>query len=195
MPEVFEQGECMIQAIQENPTFRTVYEVWDSLRTDGQLVPTRDRFNPMSLGAALPNVVLVARVARGCYEYRVMGTAVAARQQENPIGFNMLEYFVPEVREFLSDWFEAMTFHACGTITTMDLVYNNDPERGARALGLPMLGKGGEGHYFLFGNHAWGEHHPDDLGGLVSAGANHLDCFGIDIGAGLPSLANEPVRG
>lgn len=184
----------MIKAIQDNPTFTAVYQVWDSLREHGEMVPTRDRFNPMALGPVLPNVVLVERVERGRYEYRVMGTAVAARQQENPVGFNMLEYFVPEVREFLTTWFESMAYHPCGSITTMDLIYNNDPERGARALGLPMLGKGGVGHYFLFGNHAWGESDAYDLGGLVSAGAKHLDCFGVDIGAGMPALGNEPLR-
>lgn len=185
----------MQKSIQENPIFKAVYEVWDSLRTGDELVPTRDKFNPMALGAALPNVVLVERVSRARYEYRVMGTAVSARQQENPIGFNMLEYFVPEVREFLSNWFEAMTFQPCGTITSMDLIYNNDPKRGAQALGLPMLGKGGMHDYYLFGNYAWGEHHPDDLGGLVSAGANKLSCVGIDIGARLPGhLTDQPDR-
>ncbi|WP_262692151.1 PAS domain-containing protein [Kordiimonas aestuarii] len=184
----------MIRCIQDNPIFRTVYEVWDSLRVDGELVPTRDKFNPMALGAALPNVVLVERVDRARYEYRVMGTAVAARQQENPVGFNMLEYFVPEVREFLAGWFEAMSFYGCGTLTSMDLVYNNDPKRAAQALGLPLLGRGGLGHYYLFGNYAWGDGPADDLGGLVSAGANDLGCIGVDIGAGLPNLPNQPTR-
>ncbi len=195
MPKFSNGADVMMQSIEENAIFRAVYQVWDSLRTDGQMVPTRDRFNPMALGAALPNVVLVKRVSRGRYEYRVMGTAVSARQQANPVGFNMLEYFVPEVREFLSNWFEAMTFQPCGSITTMDLIYNNDPDRGAKALGLPLLGKGGMGDYFLFGNYAWGEHHPDDLGGLVSAGARELNCVGVDIGAGLPGhLGGEPDR-
>ncbi|WP_417459667.1 PAS domain-containing protein [Kordiimonas sp.] len=184
----------MIQAIQDNKIFRTVYAVWDELRDDGQVMPTRDGFNPMALGAMLPNIVLVERVDRAHYEYRVMGTAVSARQQENPVGFNMLEYFVPEVREFLADWFEAMTFYGCGTITSMDLVYNNEADRGAQVLGLPLRGKGGEGHYYLFGNHAWGEKHPDELGGLISAGANHLECIGVDIGKGLPDLPVQPVR-
>lgn len=182
----------MLKAIEDNEIFRAVFEVWDSLRSDGQIIPTRDGFNPMSLGPALPNIVLVQRVGRGHYEYRVMGTAVSARQQENPVGFNMLEYFVPDVREFLSDWFEAMSSHGCGTLTTMDLVYNNEAGRGAQVLGLPLLGKGGEGDYYLFGNYAWGEKHPDELGGLISAGANHLECVGVDIGAGVPKLANQP---
>lgn len=184
----------MIQTIQDNEIFRAVYKVWDDLRSEGQIMPTRDGFNPMSLGPVLPNIVLVERMGRGHYEYRVMGTAVSARQQENPVGFNMLEYFVPHVRDFLANWFEAMTFHGCGTITSMDLIYHGESGRGAQVLGLPMRGKRGEGNYYLFGNYAWGEKHADELGGLISAGANHLECIGVDVGNGLPDLPVAPAR-
>jgi len=185
----------MHQIIENSPLFRAIYTVWDNLRDEGQLVPTRDRFNPMALGAELEHVVLVERMDRGRYEYRVMGTAVSNRLSANPVGVNMLDYFVPEVRDFLIDWFEAMTFHACGVVTEMDMIYRNDPNRSACVFGLPLLGKGGKGHYYLFGNQVRkpkpGE---QQLNGVVSAGEYFLECTGIDIGAALPDLPNLPSR-
>ncbi len=104
-------------------------------------MPTRDTFNPMDLAPVLPNVVLVERMGVGCYEYRVAGTAVSERIQANPVGLNMLDYFVPEVQAFLTEWFEAMTFHPCAVLTRMQLVYGSDGNRSATVLGLPLLGK------------------------------------------------------
>lgn len=190
----------MNEIIENSPLFRAIYKVWDQLRTDGQVVPTRDSFNPMALARVLPNVVLVERVARGQYEYRVMGTAVSERLQANPVGFNMLEYFVPQVRGFLTDWFEAMTFHPCAVLTRTHLVYESSPDRAATVLGLPLLGKGGNRNYYLFGNEVWrpkpGDNYGvvgNNLGGIITAGEQFLQCQGFDIGAGVPPLANQPM--
>ncbi|TNE67153.1 MAG: PAS domain-containing protein [Alphaproteobacteria bacterium] len=182
----------MIQAINDSPIFRAVYEVWDSLRADGETVPTRDRFNPMALGAVLPNVVLVERTEPGSYIYRVAGTAVNERMKVDAVGVNMLDYFVADVRPFLTTWFEAMLSHACGTITRMDLVHQNDPKRSVQVLGLPMFGRGGHGVYYLFGNDAWHPKVTDDYGQFVNAGGHYLECHGVDIGAGIPDLPNVP---
>ncbi|MCJ9428288.1 PAS domain-containing protein [Kordiimonas marina] len=185
----------MHQIIESSPLFRTIYKVWDKLRDEDQVVPTRDRFNPMALGSDLENVVLVERVDRGRYEYRVMGTAVSTRMSSNPVGTNILDYFLPDAQEFLTDWFEAMTFQACGVVTELDMVYKNDPNRSVCIFGLPIRGKGGKGYYYLFGNQARkpkpGE---QQLDGVVSAGEYFLECTGIDIGAGLPDLPNMPAR-
>lgn len=185
----------MNEVVRQNRVFSAVYDVWDKLRKPGELVPTRDRFNPMALSEALPEVVLVERVARGRYEYRLLGTAINERLGDNPVGVNMLDYFAPKVRAFVTDWFEAIAFHPCGAATRADMEFENDPDRFVHAFGLPLLGKGGEGQFYLYCHDAWRPQPGDNLGHIVSVGGSYIETEAVDIGAGRPLLPNMPGSG
>lgn len=175
----------MAKPDQFDAKFRAFFDAWASFRGPDEVLPKWDNFRPSVFVDMLPDVSLVQRQERGKYYYCLLGSEMDNRLGYDPTGFNQLDILHPRLRDFVTDWFEAIIDVPCGAYSEFSIELRYDRSMSLKSLSLPLLDQEGEPNWFLYFHDAGEARTGIEFGDLLSFGEQFAKMTAIDLGAGL----------
>lgn len=159
---------------------------WWGLPRDG-LVPLRSAFDPLSVPALLPHMMITDLAEPGVVRIRLMGTAMVASFGFDPTGRDYLDLVAPERRAAALAGFTVPAGHPCGMRVLGENRYEDGRAMAVEALTFPFRRDDGAGMQLVF----VGSNVDTTLGpwpGLGRTTVFHVfERQFIDIGAGVPA--------
>ncbi len=125
----------MLQALEEE--YRHLIGLWKGART-GQGVPTRERFDPMSLRGLVARVHLLEFEEQDKLIFRLSGANEQARLGENPKGEDYLALVDAPARAYLGRNMHNMLFHPTGLVFTTEEIHADGSRITTRFIALPL---------------------------------------------------------
>ena len=172
--------------------FRTFFDAWASFRSPGETLPRWSDFRPAPFGSLLAEISLVQRHERGKYIYCLLGSDLDDRLGFDSTGLNQLDLLAPRVRDFVTDWFEAIMQVPCGAYSDFSIELRNSQDMSIKSLSLPLLDEGGVANWFLYFHDAGQAYAGLPFGELISFGDGYVKMRPVDLGAGVETdLAQE----
>jgi hypothetical protein len=171
--------------------FKTFTNIWAAFRKPGQLVPSWKNVKPMQFGELLSDVTMVKKYGPRDYRYHLLGSVVNLKMGADPVGEPFLKFVPGHLHDYAYEWLETVASTPCAAWHEMSLEF----ERGVRryeALNLPIVGNDGLIDTFLYYNKGWRPEPGENLGRMISSGAQLFNIQPVDIGAGLPD--SLPMR-
>ena len=160
--------------------------LWWSLPRDG-LVPLRSAFDPLSVPALLPHMMICDLSEPGVVRIRLMGTGMVKSFGFDPTGRDYLDLVEPERREAALAGFKVPASHPCGMRVLGENRYANGKTMAVEAVSFPFRRDDRAGMQMVF----VGSNIDRDLGPWPDL--DHTETFHvferhfIDIGAGVPA--------
>jgi len=160
--------------------------LWWSLPRDG-LVPLRSAFDPLSVPALLPHMMICDLSEPGVVRIRLMGTGMVKSFGFDPTGRDYLDLVEPERREAALAGFMVPASHPSGMRVLGENRYANGKTMAVEAVSFPFRRDDRAGMQMVF----VGSNIDRDLGPWPDL--DHTETFHvferhfIDIGAGVPA--------
>lgn len=125
----------MLQALEEE--YRHLIGLWKEART-GQGVPTRERFDPMTLRGLVSRVHLLEFEGPDKLIFRLSGTNEQARLGEDPKGEDYLAMVDAPARDYLLLYMHPVLFHPAALVVTTEEIHADGSRIPTRFIVLPL---------------------------------------------------------
>ncbi len=169
--------------------FIPFYDVWSAFREPGQVVPLWQNVRPMMFGDLLAHVTMVKKYGPRDYRYRLLGSEVNLKMGDDPVGEDFFKYLPTHLHDYAYKWLDKIVAQPCAAWHEMSLEFANNKSRRYESLNLPIMGSDGQIDTFLYYNKGWQPQPGENLGPLLSSGAEFFTIEPVDVGAGIPDTA------
>gem|GEM_PF-2231096 len=171
----------------------SVYD--DILGAAGGGLPSRQAFDPTSLGKYLTNSVLYDVSNRDRVVFRIVGETMRSHFRVNPVGRCYLDFVPDERRQRALTSFRHCAEIPCGMLSRTRQVFASGVSRYCEAVGVPLMGDSSDGvaTHLLFVDSPTEvglPHHTDDSPFRF---AQMLERRFIDLGHGVPDRFEDLV--
>lgn len=171
--------------------FIPFFDVWAAFRAPGEVVPLWKNVRPMKFGDLLANVTMVKKYGPRDYRYRLLGSEVNLKMGDDPVGEDFFKYLPKHLHDYANTWLDNIIAQPCAAWHEMSLEFARDSSHRYESLNLPIRGEDGTIDTFLYYNKGWQPRPGENLGPLVSSGAQFFTIVPVDIGAGIPDAVPQ----
>lgn len=171
----------------------TAYESIMASTADG--LPSRDAFDPMSLGKYLANTVLYDVSDRNHVVFRIVGETMKSHFRSNPVGRCYLEFVPDERRQRALSAFRHCAEIPCGMLSRTRQVFTSGVSRYCEAIGVPLMGPASNGFatHLLFVDSPASIGKPNTSDDSPFRFAQMLERRFVDLGFGVPETFEDLV--
>lgn len=173
--------------------FERVFDIWQAARVDGGL-PQRGLFPLEDVEGLVGSIVLLKRTDPDHAYYMISGSSVNDRVGWDMTNSNFYDTLDETVRYFTKDWINAALDAPCIAASSFSVEYEQSGlVRVIDAIFCPLADCDDTAESLLAIYRPRETVEPASHGGgFIRTGRKRLICMAVDIGFGVPSLANVP---